>query len=167
MDSIGALLVAISLLDGSVPNPAAPVPASTLRPLGGRATRLVAIGMSRSETFRTLAADAKRAGAVVYVELDPYLSRGLRGVTRLLRAGAEDRMLLVVMNPRSSDEELVAVLGHELQHVKEIALARLGTPPEVEAHYRRHGIRSGDRRYETRDAVEAGRRVRLELSAVR
>lgn len=166
MHGIGLLLVAVSLL-GPAREPAtvaAPALIIALRPLEARAARIVERGLARSASFRNLTANAG-ARTVVYVAMDPDLAAGLRGVTRLMRASADDRMMLIVLNPRACDDDLAAVLGHELQHVAEMTEARVTTTAEVEAHYRKHGISGSEGRFDTLAAWEAGKRIRMELAA--
>ena len=167
MHGIGWLLVVASVVGpASVPaGSGAPAPLVALRPLGERAARVLERGLAQSASFRTLVAAAGGARTVVYVALDPQLAIGLRGVTRLMRVSTGERMMLIVLSPRACDDDVVAVLGHELQHVAEMAEAGVTTMAEVEAHYRKHGIAGSAGRFETMAAWEAGTRVRSELAS--
>ena len=161
---VAEAFAALTLADRGVQDAAAP---TAVRPLEPRAVRLLERGLAASDTFRTLMAEISPSRAVVYVDMDAYLDSGLRGVTRLLRGTADERMMLIVLNPRAVDDDLVAVLGHELQHVKEMVLAKLRTPRDVETYYRAFGLGGMARRYETREALAVESRVRLELASSR
>lgn len=166
MHGIGLLLVVAAL---AVParEPVAvgaSVVIGAVRPLEARAARILDHGVARSASFRRLMASAG-AGTIVYVAMDAHLASGLRGVTRLMGASAGVTRMVIVLNPRACDDDLAAVLGHELQHVAEMTAARVTTTAEVDAHYRTHGIRGYGGRFETIAALEAGARVLMELAS--
>ena len=74
--------------------------------------------------------------------------------------------MLVTVDPFRSPTDLVGALGHELQHVSEIADA-----PDVKDEggmrelFKRIGWRRGrDDRWETREAIEMGRQAAREAA---
>ena len=95
--------------------------------------------------------------------------RRLSGATRFIGAGTggKVRYLHLVLESRLIGEHAVALLGHELQHVVEVA----GAPWVVDRQsfarlYRSIGqaCDGPGERYDTEDAVLAGRRVWQELA---
>jgi hypothetical protein len=107
-----------------------------------------------------------------------YLSRavvppGLAGRTRLMGTGGSWRFLSVEIDDRGGPLDLLTSIGHELQHVLEIVeAADVVDDASLSALYRRIGIETSglsdanrsSSAFETRDAIETGRRVRSELS---
>jgi hypothetical protein len=82
---------------------------------------LIATGLARSPTFRTLVARLDASDVVVYVE--PKLTRQALGaflVHHLVCAGGY-RYLRVQIDPAGAMGRVVPVLAHELQHSIEVA----------------------------------------------
>lgn len=138
-----------------------------LRHADSTAATLLAEGRRRSATFRQLADAIQAADVLVFVETRPRLASagsvvfaGSTGSTRILRVR--------VRTPGCTDP-LVAVLGHELAHVMELAAAPEVTSEDtLAAHYERVGLRmsmtaTAVRRYETTAAREVEGRIRDEL----
>ena len=126
------------------------------------------IGLARSWTLHDLEARLERSSVIVYIAR-ASLARGLAGRTRLIGAGDGWRFLSVELDDRYAGLDLLTVLGHELQHAVEIGEAA-GVVDEgsMLALYRRIGLPSGDsesdgQSFETRQAIETGRRVHMEL----
>ncbi len=125
-------------------------------------------GLARSATLRGLNAHIERAQVVVYlyrVQLPPET----RARTQLIGAAHGWRYLAIELDWRLTTVDLLAILGHELQHAVEIADA-----PEVidnaslASLYRRIGARvsclvSPVLAFETTRAIETGQRVYDEL----
>ena len=96
-------------------------------------------GCRQSPTFAALVDDLERSSFVVYVEQAPMLRDGMRGA--LLHGGAAPQYLRVLLKRGMSLDRRVAVLAHELQHVREvveagIACQRRGDGRVVPAHRR-------------------------------
>ncbi len=137
-----------------------------LRPLTTLAAEFVARGLDGSPTFRSLVERIERSDVIVYVELEHRTPGAPDGATHLLNASRYFRFLLISINQDLAPADIVAMLGHELQHAVEIAdLPAIRDAAALERHYRRDGIvelRTGCVCSEA--AREAGRRVRGELA---
>jgi hypothetical protein len=132
-----------------------------LRPEGSFERRVIAEGLCGSATFRTLVDTIQRSDVIVYVSMKWLGDRRLRGRLDFLTATATDRVLRAVFSFPLDRETRIAVLGHELQHAVEVAVAPdIRTRGAFAAHYRAHGrpvrIESG---YDT----DAARRVELQI----
>ena len=86
-----------------------------------RVELLLATGMDRSATFRQLVRRIERSDVIVYVEARHDLRDGVGGSMRFLARSATDRFVRIQLNADYSNHTLVALLGHELQHVVEVA----------------------------------------------
>ena len=135
-----------------------------LRPEGAEAAKLIEHGLQRSPTFRRLVSRLQDSDVIVYVRLRPDMSDALGGSLRFMTRSASARFLLVSLNRRNSPAMLVALLGHELQHVAEVADAPDVTGQnELRELYRRIGVRVRPDAFDSRAAQLAGQAVRLEL----
>lgn len=124
-------------------------------------------GLAISPTFRALAAEFDRTRVVVHVVTGDIRIFGARGTTRLASAIGEWRYVRIVLDPRLPVPERTAVLAHELQHAREIAVADVSTQSEVRQLYERIGrsVSGTLNAFETADAAAAGVRVWQELRA--
>lgn len=138
-----------------------------LRSADSTAAALLAEGRRRSGTFLGLAEAVEMADVLVFVE-----SRaGLRSAGSVVFGGTagSTRILRVRIRTPGCTNALVAVLGHELHHVLEIAeLPELRSEDAIAEHYERVGLRMaiGDpdvRVYETMEARHVGALIRHEL----
>jgi len=96
------------------------------------------------------------------------LPAGLVGRLTLAGAPAGWRYLRVRIECRQSRDGQIAALGHELQHVAEIATAgTIVDRSSIQLLYGRIGfaLDSGGRQFESEAARNAGARVRRELSS--
>ena len=142
----------------------ADAPMPRLRPESAEAARLIQEGLQRSPTFRRLVSRLQDSDVIVYVRLRPDMSDSLGGSLRFLTRSASDRFLLVSLNRRNSPAMLVALLGHELQHVAEVADAPDVTGQDgLRQLYRRIGVRVRPDAFDSLAAQQAGQAVRLEL----
>lgn len=139
-------------------------PTRHVRGLGTVAVGTLERGARRSYTFARLLDTIEDSDVIVFVEATPDLPPSLTG--RMLFAGSAhgQRYVRIQIGP-GSEEDMIAILGHELQHAIEVAEA-----PEVHdedalmALYRRIGHTNGDRaRFDTVAARDVGRIVRGEL----
>jgi Zn-dependent protease with chaperone function len=141
-------------------------PTPRIRPIDKAAVALLKEGLRRSPSIRTLAAEIEKSDVTVYV-IASNDAGTWRGVTRFMAARGGERFLAVTINMAQPQRERLAVLGHELQHVREVAAA-----PEVVDHssMRRLFLRLSDKTspsaegYETDAAQSIERDVRNELS---
>jgi hypothetical protein len=153
---------------GAAPKPAkreaAPPP---LRSSDRRLMEIVDQGLIRSATLRKLEAHLRESQVVVYLSVGHVPSA--LGRTRLIGAGGGWRYLIVDLDARLTRVELLALLGHELQHATEIADAlEVIDEASLVALYQRIGMQQKEAparglQFETRNAIEMGQRVYSEL----
>jgi hypothetical protein len=140
-----------------------------VRTFDPRLQALITTATDRSLTFRSLMARLKDSDVIVYLEVRDTRD-GLRGVLlhRVMLQGAY-RYLRLIINPHDSDERLMAVIAHELQHALEIAKEReAGRSEAVRDLFARIGFRFGcPGCYETTAAIDVERTVREELNVSR
>jgi hypothetical protein len=87
-----------------------------------RISSAVEIGLRDSPTFRELVNRINASDVVVYVTADASeLPPGLDGQLTFLSATGGFRYVVVRVNSKLSAARLVALLGHELQHAREVA----------------------------------------------
>ena len=150
--------------------PLAPRPqdqaASSVRGIDRAAKDLLADGLRRSATLRSLSADIGASDVIAYVAGSSEPG-SWRGSTRFLSATVGRRMLGVKVNIALDVPERLGVLGHELQHVCEVAKAPAVTDTEG---MRRLFVALGDSlspagdRFETATAQAIERKVRTEVT---
>jgi hypothetical protein len=127
---------------------------------------LIERGLARSATFRRLYERLGRSDLIVHLErgAQPWLSAGFN---QFVTDVGERRFVRITLNVMQVDDDSVALLGHELQHAVELAIA-----PDVddldsyERLYRRIGYPSCTREprcFDTVAAVAAGRVILKEL----
>jgi len=127
---------------------------------------LIARATQQSATFRGLVDTINASDGIVYVEAGRcrYSRACLTGVS----TAGEYRMLWVTIDTRRVDSELIASIGHELQHAIEIL-----SNPDVRStaamyiFYSRFAERVGTGRgaFETAAATKVGNAVREEIRA--
>jgi hypothetical protein len=125
----------------------------------------LADGEARSPTFRRLLARIQQSDIIVHLERRPV---GLRatGATQFVATVGGFRFVRVTLATRVFDDDAVALLGHELRHVVELADApSVVDEPTYRGLYREIGYRSCDAGvcYDSRAAVRAGVQVLAEL----
>ena len=83
---------------------------------------------------------------------------------RFIARSATDRFVRIQLNADCSDQTLVALLGHELQHVVEVAdHPEVQSPEDLRAFYRRTGMRTGPDTFDSEEARQTGYLVRAEI----
>ncbi len=140
---------------------------SHIRPVQARVTAVLEDGVRGSATFRNLVGALESSDLVVYIELAPRPSTP-DGCLRFISATAKHRFLLISLNFRPnhlpSQNGLIGLLGHELQHVLEVAQRpEVRTEDAFRELYERIGFFSWRNTYDTNAALEIGARVRAEL----
>jgi len=123
-------------------------------------------GVTHSELFRELVDRLDASDVVVHVVYDYDPAPGIAGHLTFAASTGGVRYLRIAIVPRLGGSDLIAILGHELQHAVEIA----DEPSVVDqvsmaAFYATVGERrSGDRcpTFDTAAAVAAGDRIRRE-----
>jgi hypothetical protein len=139
-------------------------PTARVRPMHKRVEMLLATGMDRSATFRQLVRRIEASDVIVYVEARHHLRAGLGASMRFMTCSATDRFVRIQLNAEYSTQTLVALLGHELQHVVEVAdHAEVRSSDNLRDFYRRTGVRTGIDAFDSDAARSAGYQVRAEL----
>jgi hypothetical protein len=138
---------------------------SAVRALDEPSVEALAYGHDGSEAFRELVADIDALGVIVHVAIGDTVYFGTAGTTRLAGVFGGWRYLRVVLRSHLSLEQRASVLGHELQHVLEIARSSALTQQDVRALYDDIGqpVAGAFDAFETTEASEAGVRVMREL----
>ena len=122
-------------------------------------------GSERSATFRRLVATINESDGIVYVE--PGTCRhGVRAcLTLMVKVAGPNRILRIAVDTRRDHGELLAAIGHELQH----AVEALSDPHVTDYHamysFFEHIGPTGSERFETLAAVRVGMDVMAELRA--
>ncbi|MCX6545606.1 MAG: hypothetical protein NTV05_14490 [Acidobacteria bacterium] len=131
--TIGVLAAALLML-ATVTNPVAaqdaPAPAafvfspnSRVRCLDGEARRLLEAAVAVSPTIARLVTDLQSTDLIVGIEAHTLPKKGLNGDARVIAATPVVRHVRIRVAIPGVQSELLAVLGHELQHAVEIAAA--------------------------------------------
>ena len=130
-------------------------------------TALIDEGLARSATFAALVAAVDRTDGLVYVEEGTCGSRVRACLAMSLVVAGPYRVLRIQIHPRRPRRELIAAIGHELQHVLE-ALAEPGVRDSVALlHFFLRTAPTARETFETPAAIRAGLRVFDELGAAR
>jgi hypothetical protein len=126
---------------------------------------LFATALDRSPTFQALVRELEASDVIVYIDRNLRLRPSIRGGITFVTAGEGVRYLNVWLNPRYTGPQMMATLGHELQHAVEVARAPEVTTAEAFArHYRHIGVRGESDNWDTAAARHAGRLVARELA---
>jgi len=130
----------------------------------------VATGLRDSATFRDLVDRINVSDVVVYVAAAPVdMPSGLDGRLTFVCAAGGFRYVLVRVNSQLPSLHLVSLLGHELQHAREIADSGwiVDSPSMAREYARSLGYRNGrngaQRTFDSAAAVRAGEQVLREL----
>jgi hypothetical protein len=122
--------------------------------------------IDRSPTLRTIVKQIEESDVIVYVTCERFASVMLEGRTAWSSASAEARYVRVQIDCMLAQQRLIAILGHELQHVAEIASARDVVDEQSFARlFKSIGYSCGvtwPEAFETDQAIDAGERVRRE-----
>ncbi len=125
---------------------------------------LIAEATERSPTFRRLAEIIEGSDGIVYVE-EGACGHGVRAcLTLSITTAARYRVLRVVIDTRAKAVDLMASIGHELQHAVEV----LGNPTVVntETLYLFYAKGSSNlSTLETQEAIRAGYAVGREVAS--
>lgn len=165
MRALLAAIVAVSVGGhAAASSPAPGNPTARVRPMQPLVERLVAAGMGRSAAFRQLVRQIEASDVIVYIEARRDLRAGVGASMRFLATSATDRFVKIHLDANHNPHVLVALLGHELQHVVEVAQNRsIRSADDVRAFYRESGIRTGPDSFDSEAARQMGYLVREEL----
>ncbi len=138
---------------------------SAVRALDPPCAEALHYGREGSEAFRDLVAEIDVFRVVVHVTTGDTVHFGTAGTTRLAGVVGGWRYLRVVLRTHLTLEERASVLGHELQHVLEIAQSSASTQKDVRTLYDAIGrpVPGIHDAFETAEASHAGLRVLREL----
>ena len=127
----------------------------------------LASGGRVSPTLQRLVDRIETSDVVVYLTFDRVPSPKAAGHVSCVTAAAGRRYLRISIDRRNAGCQLAAILGHELQHVVEIAdEPAVTTEAGLAALYRRIGFRSvGEQTdcFDSLEAITAGRLVQREV----
>jgi hypothetical protein len=123
-------------------------------------------GCHRSSVFAGIVRDIERSNYVVYIEAVPAMDNGMSGA--LLHGTGGKQYLRIHLKRDLPLYKQVAVLGHELQHVREVVQAGISADAnEMEMLFRRIGgkrLAGGHRQqFETAAALRVGDLVATDL----
>jgi hypothetical protein len=134
-----------------------------IRTANERLRAMMSAGVQVSPTLHGIVKRIETSDVIVYLDMHILTTPGVAAQSQFVQAAGGRRFVRVVIDSRFSGAPLVGLLGHELQHVAEIA----GEPTVVDplslaAFYRRIGFKSpagGTNRFESAAAIATGRRV--------
>jgi hypothetical protein len=160
------------LLQGSLlqsAHAAQPLDGNHVRANDSRLRAAIADGVGGSAFFRDLVAQLDASDVIVYAESDCEMPLPLAGRLTFMASSGGRRYVMVRIACSLEGRAQIAMLGHELRHAVEIADAdSVVDEPSLGDEYRRIGFASTVMRsgagYDSRAAIEAGRRVWDELS---
>jgi hypothetical protein len=170
------MLLSLMLVTGLTPGLQAPtdeggvITLRRLRSVDASIRATIQEGCRRSPVFAELVQDVERSNFVVYVVGVPTLRNGMKGA--LLHGSGQAQYLRIHLKRDLALDRQVAVLAHELQHVREVVQAGISAhAAEMEMLFRRIGGKrlTGGRRQqlETAAALRVGDRVAADLRTKR
>jgi hypothetical protein len=140
-----------------------------VRPLDAPSAGALSRGRRDSPTLAALLDALERSDVIVHLETRWFRCSGVLAKTRFIARAGGQRYLRISVDARQPEEAAVALLGHELQHAREIAQARWVADQDGLAElYRRIGHRTGREdagllRVDTRAGPDVQRQVFAEL----
>ena len=138
-------------------------PMSRVRAEDPRFSAAITRGAERSATFRRLVEAVNTTDGLVYV-IEGICGQGVRACLHMsLELAGDNRLLRILVNPRrAAGCELIASIGHELQHALEaLSNPNIKTSFALSSYFHLIGP-EGPRRFETEAATQAGLAVAKE-----
>lgn len=164
LTTVGSVLIA-NLVFTPGPAPAGASIGSRVRGVTPAVNALIAQGTRRSTTFARLVREIEATDLIVYVETRFDLPPGLEGRVTFLTSAGGVRYLRAQVPGHAGPEQLLGILGHELQHALEIAAhPDVRDSASLAGLYRRIGIKGSGDQFDTAEARIIGRRVRGEMN---
>jgi hypothetical protein len=121
-------------------------------------------GYRESPSFAALITALQYSDLYVYIEEVPRLPHALDARLLMVPSGPDQRYVRVQIGVRVGAEEMIGLLGHELQHAVEVAgAAEVRSERDLATLYTRIGTRGGPHMFDTAAARDMGRVVRREL----
>ena len=136
---------------------------SRVRAEDPRLSAAIARGAERSATFGRLVEAVNATDGLVYV-IEGICGQGVRACLHMsLELAGDNRLLRILVNPRRAPGcELIASIGHELQHALEaLSNPNIKTSFALSSYFHLIGP-EGPRRFETEAATQAGLAVEKE-----
>ena len=141
-----------------------------LRPQDQRIKDALREGALRSATFRALLDRVETGDVIVYVATNRQIKSSLSGMLTWMTQAGGYRYVRASINPDQSFDQLIATIGHELQHAIEVIndahVTDERTLVELYRHIGMQNTNSWPSRWETTAALQTGSQVRRELSTV-
>jgi hypothetical protein len=170
---VATALLLVAFAAGPSSNPAEP-PASDprefrVRTLEPKVREWLRTGAARSKTFAELLDRLATSDLIVYVTTVPRIPSGVMGQLSFVATKGKVRYLRIELVEDDSPREMIALLGHELQHAVEIAGAPRVIDSQSMASFYLHtgGLQNDGSKYDSVAARLAGNRVRAEISSFR
>lgn len=165
MRSALTLVLALGLVGTLQAEPRGPAnPWARVRATNARVEKLLSLGLDRSATFRQLVRRIEASDVIVYIEARNDMRDDVGASMRFITKSPSDRYVRVLLNARHNEPTLVALLGHELQHVVEVAEhPEVGSADDLRNYYRQGGLRTGPDSFDSVAARQTGYAVRDEL----
>src|SRR5215471_10539006 len=120
MFAIFPLLLAMA---ATPPPPSAVLESPTrhIRTTNAYVSSLLKDGFYRSPTFARLVTRLERSDLIVYIELLERMPSGIEGRMMMMPRTHDHRYVRIQIEMQGSNADGVALLGHELQHARELA----------------------------------------------
>ena len=122
--------------------------------------------IEKSATTREMVATLDASDVIVYFELLPGMPATLPAGLSYAGSGGRFRYLRIALNPANTRAQMIAMIGHELQHAVEIAAEpEVRSRRDLRTFYKRIGVSSGvGTTWDTEAARHVGRRVAREVN---
>ena len=143
----------------------APAELRHVRALDSDARETLERGLRGSALFREFVSVLESSDVIVHIETKEVMPDGLAGAMRFAVATARYRYVRVWLQRTLLPAQRTAILGHELQHVCELADSPAATPQAVRHLFETIGTRLPGMKnaFETQAAIHAGHVVWSEL----
>lgn len=151
-----AVLVATPVVGMDIPGP-------RVRGDDPRARWVIRTALKHSSTTAELVRRLEGTDVLVYVSVGPKAGPFL-AATRLMNGSGDVRFIWIRLSGEQRPQTQIELLGHELQHVMEIAMhPEVRDAEGMRALFSRIGRQHAADHFETRNAIEVGRMVRAEI----
>jgi hypothetical protein len=136
-----------------------------IRPRSPLATAAIEYGLKRSPTLAAEFEALQQSDMVAYIDVGPVIYSGVSGYVTFISKTTQCRYVRIALTARLNLSQTAALIGHELQHVLEIAahaeVVDAESLREMYEWFGRHGLHQHS--YESAEAIEAGQQVAAEL----
>jgi hypothetical protein len=162
------LLAVMIVVATAVSNQARAADIGRIRPESPILISVIATAADRSTTFRSLIERIEQSDLIVYITCERFDTSSLSGRTALAVVQPGVRYVRVEIRCHQSDQAVASIVGHELQHVVEIAASSSVVDESSFAQlFSTIGFATCRwprlEQFETMAAIRAGERVRAEM----